>query len=224
MNYLTPTRRRPFTRRGNRSCAPALATGLLALALSLGACSDGAVSLLEPAEASPLTVDRNHGDDGNAAARVAGSVVRVPHDWPFVNWFTIRGLNATLDEDGNPDGSFELDIELHFGAGPFLQETTESVICLEIADRGDGATDIWISHAGLGWETVPTGVTHFSILHILDAPDGDLLAARTIHPTEGDPFEFCKTRPDLSATDPSGLGPLDPMAPEAGNVVSIDRR
>lgn len=203
----------------------ATAASFLLLLLVLSGCSDEVVSPVQStAEPSLISADIHAGAHGHRVARVAGSVIRVPHSWPFVNWFTIRGLNATLDEDGNPDGSFELDIELDFGAGLFLQETTESVICLEIAERGDGATDIWISHAGLGWVTVPQGVTHFSILHILDAPDGDLLAARSIHPTEGDPSEFCKTRPDLSATNPSGLGPVALMVPEAGNVVAIDRR
>lgn len=223
MNPLTTARRRPSTPRRDRTCAPALAAGLIALALSLGACSDGAISPLDPAEASPAAVDGNR-DGGRAVARVAGSLVRFPHSWPIVNWGTIRGLNATLDEVGNPDGSFELDLELDFGGGPFLQETTEEVICLEIVERGDGATDVWISHAGLGWVTVPPGVTHFSILHIRDAPGGDLATARSIQPDEGEPSEFCHTRPDLSATDPTGLGPLVLMAAEAGNVVSIDRR
>lgn len=222
MNYLTPTRRRSSTRRRSRSWAPALATGLLALALSLGACSDDTVSPLEPLAAPPSS---SHAvSTGGAAARVAGSLIRAPHSWPIVNWSTIRGLNAILDREENPDGSFELDIEIDFGDGPFLQETTEEVICLEIAARGDGATDIWISHAGLGWVTVPPGETHFSILHIRDAPGGDMLTARTIQPDEGEPSEFCHTRPDLSSTDPTGLGALVLMAAESGNVVSIDRR
>lgn len=224
MSPLATTRRRPPTLRRDRTCAAALAAGLFALALSLGACSDGAISLLDPAESSADAVDRNHGDDGRAVARVAGSLIRFPHSWPIVNWGTIRGLNATLDGEGSPAGTFELDLELDFGDGPFLQETTEEVICLEIAERGDGATDVWISHAGLGWVTVPPGVTHFSVLHIRDAPGRDLATARTIQPDEGEPSEFCHTRPDLSATDPTGLGPLVLMAAEAGNVVSIDRR
>lgn len=219
MDHLTPTRRRPSLRRRSGSWAPALATGLLALALSLSACSDDTDSPLEP-----LAAPTSSAHAGGAAARVAGSLIRVPHSWPIVNWATIRGLNATLDRSENPDGSFELDLELDFGDGPFLQETTESVICLEVVPRGDGTTDIWISHAGLGWVTVPPDVTHFSILHIRDAPDGDLFTARTIQPDEGEPSEFCHTRPDLSSTDPTGLGALALMAAEAGNVVSIDRR
>lgn len=211
-----------------RASATAASYFLPLLLLVLSGCSDEATSPLRPtAEPTLISADVHAGAHGHRVARVAGSLIRVPHSWPFVNGSTIRGLNATLDEDGNPDGSFELDIEIDFGAGPFLQQTSEEVICLEIVERSDGATDIWISHAGLGWVTVPEGVTHFSILHILDAPDGDLLAARTIHPTEAaevEPSEFCKTRPDLSATNPSGLGPVELMAPEAGNVVSIDRR
>ncbi len=145
----------------------------------------------------------------------------MPHSWPIVNWSTLRGLHAALDGDGEPQGSFELDIEIDFGSGPFLQQTTEEVICLETAERGDGATDVWISHAGLGWSTVPPGVTHYAILHIVDAPGGDLLTARTIQPDEGEPSEFCHTRPDLSATDPTGFGPAVPMPAEAGNVVAL---
>lgn len=224
MNRFATTRRRPSTRRRRRSRAPAVAVGLIAVVLSLGACSDGTISPLDPTETSTVAVDRNHGDDGTAAVRVAGSLVRFPHSWPIVNWGTIRGLNATLDGEGSPAGTFELDLELDFGAGPFLQETTEEVVCLEVARRGDGATDVWISHAGLGWVTVPPGVTHFSILHIRDGPGGDMLTARTIQPDEGEPSEFCHTRPDLSATDPTGLGALILMAAEAGNVVTIDRR
>lgn len=212
-----------------RASATAASFPLLLLLLVLSGCSDEVVSpVRSSAEPSLISADTYDGEfvrgHGDVVTRVAGSTIRVPHSWPFVNWSTIRGLDATLDEDGNPDGSFELDIEIDFGSGPFLQETSEEVICLEIVERSDGVTDIWISHAGLGWVTVPPGVTHFSILHVVDAPDGDLLAARTIHPTEGDPSEFCKTRPDLSATNPSGLGPLDSMAPEAGNLVTIDRR
>lgn len=222
MKHLATKCRRPSARRRNRSFTPALAADALALALSLGACSDGPVSPLEPLTAPASSSDA--GSAGVAVARVAGSLIRAPHSWPIVNWGTIRGLNATLDREGNADGSFELDLELDFGEGPFLQETTEEVICLEVDPRGDGATDIWISHAGLGWVTVPPGVTHFSILHIRDAPGGDLFAARTIQPDEGEPSEFCHTRPDLSSTDPTGLGALLLMPAEAGNVVSIDRR
>lgn len=224
MKAFTEIGNRPSTRRGRRSCALSVAAGLFVLALSVGACSDGTISPLDPTGTSPVAVDRNPGDGGRVVARVAGSLIRFPHSWPIVNWGTFRGLNATRDGEGSPAGTFELDLELDFGDGPFLQETTEEVICLEIAERGDGATDIWVSHAGLGWVTVPPGVTHFSILHIRDAPGGDLVTARTIQPGEGEPSEFCHTRPDLSATDPTGLGPLMLMAAEAGDVVSIDRR
>lgn len=214
-------RSRPFT-----------STVIACLALlTLGGCSDDGSSPLAPAvTATPPSADMiaGHTDHGHALTRVAGSLIRVPHSWPIVNWSTHRGLNATLDGEGNPDGTYELDIEIDFGDGPFLQQTTEEVICLEIAERADGTTDIWMSTAGLGWVTVPPGVTHFSIVHIVDAPGGDLLTARTIQDgtvgaDEGDPAEFCETRPDLSATDPTGLGPAVLMAAEAGNVVTIDR-
>lgn len=213
----------------NEMRAPAFTSGVAAcvvlLATGLTGCSENAFSVVEPLESpAPMSVGSEAADRGRAVARVAGSLIRFPHSWPIANWGTIRGLNATLGGEGSPAGTFELDLELDFGDGPFLQETTEEVICLEIAERGDGATDIWISHAGLGWVTVPPGVTHFSILHIRDAPGGDLATARTIQPDEGEPSEFCRTRPDLSATDPTGLGPLVLMAAEAGNVVSIDRR
>lgn len=210
-------------RRGMRAQAIALCGALLALT----ACSDAGVSPLAPdAATTPVSADASQGND---LARVAGSLLGAPHSWPIVNRVSIRGLNATLDGAGEPDGTFELEMELDFGDGPFLQETTEEVVCLEIEERADGTTDIWMSHAGLGWVTVPPGVIHYSILHIRDAPGGDLLTARTIQDgtigeNEGEPSEFCETRPDLSATDPTGLGSLKLMAAEAGNVVSRDPR
>lgn len=207
---------------GREGVLLALAFSLALLVAGSSGCSQDASSPLDPIAAPPSSMDV--GGSGGASARVAGSLIRVPHSWPFVNWSTHRGLNATLDEEGNPAGTYELDIELDFGDGPFLQQTTEEVICLEIVDRGDRTTDIWMSTAGLGWVTVPPGVTHYSIVHIVDAPGGDLLAARTMQPDEGPPSEFCETRPDLSATDPTGFGPVVLMAAEAGNVVSIDRR
>lgn len=207
-----------------RAVARAVGTCLVLVALS--GCSEDASSPLQPpTEAPPAAADAHDGEDdrdrGDVVARVVGSLIRAPHSWPIVNWSTIRGLDVTLDEDGNPDGSFDLDIEVDFGAGPFLQQTTEEVICLEIAERDDGTTDIWISSAAQGWVTVPPGVTHFAITHIADSPDGDLLAGRSILPVDGEPSEFCKTRPDLSASDPTGLGPVVLMAAEAGNVVSL---
>lgn len=208
--------------RGRKGALRALACSLaLVVGVSSG-CSQDASSPLDPIAAPSNSVDVEASD--GASARVAGSLIRVPHSWPFVNWSTHRGLNATLDEEGNAAGTYDLDIELDFGDGPFLQQTTEEVICLEIEDRGDGTTDIWMSTAGLGWVTVPPGVTHYSIVHVVDAPGGDLLAARSLQPDEGPPAEFCETRPDLSATDPTGFGPVVLMAAQAGNVVSIDRR
>lgn len=199
--------------------------------LALSGCSEDASSPLEPSAAlPPISTDvdaRFHdGDHGRdvaqiGVARVVGSLIRAPHSWPIVNWSSIRGLNATLDEDGNPGGTFELDIEIDFGDGPLLQQTTEEVICLETVERDDGATDVWISSAAQGWVTVPPGVTHFAIIHIRDAPGGDVLTARSVQPDEGAPSEFCETRPDLSATDPTGFGPAVLMAAEAGNVVSL---
>lgn len=200
-----------------RSITLAAAASLVVLAM--GGCSDAGISPLAPsAETAPPSADASHGPDLD---RVAGSLLRVPHSWAFVNWSTLRGLNATRDGDGDADGTFDLDIEIDFGEGPFLQQTTEEVLCLEIVDRGDGTTDIWLTHAGLGWVTVPPGVTHYSIAHIVDSPDGDLLAARTIQPDEGDPAEFCETRPDLSTRD-VGPGIVELMLAEAGNVVSVD--
>lgn len=209
-----------FTDGRAKARAPALALCLALLAL--GGCSQDASPPLAPAAAAPISAGAD-GHAGHPVPRVVGSLLRAPHSWPIVNWSSIRGLNATLGGDGNPDGSYALDIEIDFGDGPFLQQTTEEVICLEIAERGDGTTDIWLSSAGLGWVTVPPGVTHHAITHIVDSPGGDLLTARTIQPEEGPPSEFCETRPDLAATDPTGLGPAVLMAAEAGNVVSLNR-
>ena len=220
MNALLAVLGRHSTGRERALRTPAaLACSLALLAAASSGCSQDTSSPLGPLAAPPSSI--HGGGPGGASARVAGSLVRVPHSWPIVNWSTHRGLNATLDGEGNPDGTYELDLEIDFGDGPFLQRTIEEVICLEIADRGDGTTDVWMSTAGLGWATVPPGVTHFSIVHIADAPGGDLLTARTIQPDEGEPSEFCESRPDLSATDPTGLGPAVLMAAEAGNVVTL---
>lgn len=199
--------------------------------LALSACSDDASSPVEPIAAPPpISADLGDlGEDrtrGPVAARVVGSLIRAPHSWPIVNWSTIRGLNATLDENGDPGGSFDLEIEIDFGAGAFLQRTTEEVICVEIAEREDGRTrDIWIGSAAEGWVTVPPGVTHYAIQHIVDSPGGDLFAARSI-PADVDPppSQFCKTRPDLSTWNLTPLGPVALLPPEAGNAASIDRR
>lgn len=197
----------------------AITTCLALLVLGPVGCLDQSTSPLEPAAESSSLSARGHGP---ASARVVGSLLRVPHTWPIVNWSSIRALNATLDADGDPHGSYKLDIEVDFGDGPFLQQTTEKIICLEVAERADGqTTDIWMSTKAKGWVTVPPGVTHYAITHMVDSPDGDRLAARSIisHP----PAEYCKTRPDLSDPGPNEPPATELLPAESGNIVSLRR-
>lgn len=161
---------------------------------------------------------------GRDVFRVTGSLIDVGHTWSLVDWLSVHDMDVSLDKDGTPRGSLTMDIELNLnelglGDGPVLQTTTEEAVCLEVAEDGSGeAIDTWISTAAQGWATVPPGATHYAIFHFRDSPYGDRVTGRTIAPSEGDPAQFCKTRPDLSATDPHGLGPIELMPGTGGDV------
>ncbi|MDX1618736.1 MAG: hypothetical protein R3224_08120 [Balneolaceae bacterium] len=154
--------------------------------------------------------DKDSRARGKIVARLTGSMVGIPHTWPIILNIDALDFDATLDKDGLAGGALDPYVAtVDFGDGPNTYNSREEVVCMSYV-RSDHGTNIWLSTFSTAYPWAPEG--NYIILHILDSPEGDRLTGRSMHPVDGDPSEFCKQHPDLSASDPWGTGPVELLA------------